>query len=188
MKFHSTSLAEAYVIELEPKLDDRGFFARQFCDQQLKSIGFHDSIVQINQSYNHNAGTLRGLHFQLEPNAEVKMVQCVRGRLWDVIVDLRHDSPSYRQWVGTELSPDLHRILYVPKGFAHGYITLEPNTDIIYFVTSHYAPQSERGLLWSDATIGIEWPIEPASISAKDESNPTLDKLLEHGPLFQHSQ
>ncbi|MBS7455654.1 dTDP-4-dehydrorhamnose 3,5-epimerase [Coralloluteibacterium stylophorae] len=168
MRFEPIALADACTIDLERRGDDRGFFARAFCEDEFAAMGLHSHFAQINNSLSVRAGTLRGMHFQLPPAAEVKVVRCIRGSLWDCIVDLRPGSPSYLQWAGVELSAGNRRMLYVPRGFAHGFITLEDDTEALYLVSDRYAPDRERGLRWNDPRLGIRWPRAPVEISAKD--------------------
>lgn len=176
MKFHNTPLDGARVIELEKRGDDRGFFARYFCEHEFGAAGLETRFVQINNSLSARKGTLRGLHYQLPPAAEVKVVRCVRGAFWDAIVDLRPDSRTFKKWYGLELSADNRLMMYVPRGFAHAILTLTDDAEAIYLVSALYAPQQERGLRWSDPSIGIEWPIEPVEISPKDANWPDLSE------------
>jgi dTDP-4-dehydrorhamnose 3,5-epimerase len=180
MKFHPTSLGGAYLIELEKRGDERGFFARYFCEREFAAAGLETRYVQINDSLSARKGTLRGLHYQLPPSSEVKVVRCVRGAFWDVIVDLRPDSPSYRKWFGAELSAENRITMYVPRGFAHAILTLSDDVEAIYLVSASYAPEGERGLRWDDVAIGIEWPIKPTEISPKDAKWPSFDPAF-HG-------
>lgn len=175
MIFQPTALAGAYLIELERRGDERGFFARAFCRDEFASAGLETRFAQMNDSLSARAGTLRGLHFQLPPAAEVKVVRCIRGSLWDCIVDLRPASPSYLQWIGVELSAENRRMLYVPRGFAHGFVTLQDDTEAFYLVSDRYAPEHERGLRWDDPRLGIRWPRAPVELSAKDAAWPALD-------------
>ena len=175
MRFHATPLAGAFVIEPEKRGDARGWFARVFCEQEMADAGLVSRFVQVNNSYNADAGTLRGMHYQLPPAPEVKIVRCVHGALWDCIVDLRPDSPSYLQWHGVELSADNRLALYVPRGFAHGFVTLQPDTEAFYLASAFYTPQAERGLRWDDPRIGIHWPTPGRIISDKDAGWPDFD-------------
>lgn len=172
MKFHQTELEGAYIIELEKLEDDRGFFARTFCQKELQEHGLAPMVAQANVSFNAKAGTLRGMHYQLAPYEETKLIRCTRGALYDVIVDLRPDSASYQRWIGVELTAGNYRMLYVPANFAHGFITLEDNTEAIYFVSGFYTPGSERGLRWDDSQFNIEWPRSVDVISEKDANWP----------------
>ena len=173
MIFTETPLQGAYLIDLEPRADERGFFARAWCADEFEQQGLNSTVAQMNVSFNHSAGTLRGLHYQLPPHAEVKLIRCTRGAIWDVIVDLRQDSPTYREWFGASLSAENRTMLYVPENFAHGYLTMAPDTETFYQVSEPYAPGSEAGIRWDDPAIGIDWPdIEIKVISDKDASHP----------------
>lgn len=172
MKFTETELPGAFVIELDRLEDSRGFFARSWCSKEFEEHGLAPVVVQANVSYNARAGTLRGMHYQIAPYEETKLVRCTRGALYDVIVDLRPDSATYKRWIGVELTQTNYRMLYVPAGFAHGFITLEDDTDANYFVSQAYTPGAERGLRWNDPAFGIEWPREVEVISDKDAAWP----------------
>jgi len=172
MIFQPVQLAGAYVIDLERIEDDRGFFARAWCQREFEQQGLESRLVQCNLSQNHTTGTLRGMHYQVAPHKEAKLVRCVKGRIFDVIVDLRPGSSTYLQWFGVELSADNHRMLYVPEGFAHGYQTLEADTEVFYQVSEFYSPGSEQGLRWDDPAIAIDWPLAPEIISQKDRHYP----------------
>lgn len=176
MKFNDTPLQGAYTIELEKRGDDRGFFARLFCADEFSNQGIVSSYAQINNSLTSKRGTLRGMHYQLPPSAEVKVVRCIRGSLYDVIVDLRPDSSTYGEWFGETLSAENRLMMYVPKGFAHGFLTLEENTEAIYLVSDPYAPELERGIRFDDPEFGIEWPVAPEEVSQKDRSWPDFDR------------
>jgi dTDP-4-dehydrorhamnose 3,5-epimerase len=180
MKFHQTPLLGAHTIGIEPRGDDRGFFARVFCSKEFGQAGLVKDFVQINNSLSSKKGTLRGLHFQLPNSAEVKVVRCLKGALWDVIVDLRPDSPTFGQWFGVELNEHNRLMIYVPRGFAHAILTLTDNTEAFYLVSDFYAPDRERGLRWNDSRFNINWPIEPRDISPKDASWPDFDPAF-HG-------
>jgi dTDP-4-dehydrorhamnose 3,5-epimerase len=168
MKFVETKLAGAYIVELEPHRDERGFFARSFCEDEFKAKGLVSRMVQSNVSSNLHVGTLRGLHFQKHPHEEVKLVRCTRGKIFDVMVDLRPESPTFKQWVGAELTEDNHRMLYVPRRFGHGFITLTEPTEVFYQVSTPYDRDTASGALWNDPAFGIEWPREPTLISPAD--------------------
>jgi len=170
MRFLPTPLEGAFVIDLHRLEDERGFFARTFCRKEFTSHGLCPDIAQCNLSTNRRRGTLRGLHYQSEPHAEVKLVQCVRGAIWDVIVDLRPDSPTRYQWHGVELSADSHCALYVPAGFAHGFQTLVDGTDVFYQMSTDYDAASARGLLWNDPRLAIDWPLDCPILSERDRS------------------
>jgi dTDP-4-dehydrorhamnose 3,5-epimerase len=175
MIFTETPLSGAYIIDLEKRGDDRGFFARAFCEKEFGVHGLATNFVQINNSLSAERGTLRGMHYQLAPKAETKVVRCIRGALFDVIVDLRRESPSFCQSFGTELTSENRRMLYVPKGFGHGFVTLADDTEAFYLVDEFYAPEQERGLRWNDPKFAIEWPIAPTTISDKDRNHRDFD-------------
>lgn len=176
MKFNQSPLKGAYTIELEKRGDNRGFFARVFCSEEFAAAGLASSFAQINDSLNGKKGTLRGLHYQLAPATEVKVVRCISGALFDVILDLRPQSPTFGKWFGETLSAENRLMMYCPKGFAHGFITLEENTEAFYLASSPYAPQLERGVRFNDPAFNIEWPIEPVEISEKDNTWPDFDR------------
>lgn len=175
MKFNPTPIPGAWTIDLEKRGDDRGFFARLYCEREFAQAGLPTRFVQINNSASSRRGTLRGMHYQLPDAAEVKVVRCVQGALYDVIVDLRPDSPTFRRWYGAELTADNRRMMVVPQGCAHGFLTLVPDTEALYLVSAFYAPDRERGLRYDDPAIRIEWPFAPDEISAKDRQWPSLD-------------
>lgn len=172
MLFHETKLPGAYIIELEKRGDDRGFFARLFCLREFSQNRLVTDFVQVNTSMSVDKGTLRGLHYQLPPHAETKLVRCTRGAIWDCILDLRPDSPTFGQWYADELSDENRRMMYVPKGFAHGFVTLTGAAEAIYLVDEFYSPEAERTVRWNDPKFGVAWPMEPAVISEKDANAP----------------
>ncbi len=172
MIFTETPLAGAFVIALETRDDERGFFARAFCQNELAEHGLETTVAQANLSYNHRKGTLRGLHMQNPPHGEDKMVRCISGAIYDAIVDLRPGSPTYRQWFGVELSAANRLMLYVPKGFAHGYQSLTDGSEVLYMVTQFYTPGAERGLRWNDPAFGVAWPLPDPILSEKDAAAP----------------
>ena len=167
-----TKIKGAYVIDPERFPDHRGFFARAWDRRDLEKKGLSTALAQCNISYNKSAGTLRGMHYQLPPHAEIKVVRCTMGALYDVIVDLRKDSPSYRQWAGVELTAENRRMLYIPEGCAHGFITLVENTEAYYHVSAHYEPSAYRGVRYNDPAFGIEWPREVSVIAERDATYP----------------
>jgi len=177
MKFNELPLKGAYLIDLEKRGDDRGFFARYWCRNEFEKLGLDTNIVQINNSMSRYNGTLRGLHFQHPPKAESKIVRCISGAIWDVIVDIRKDSETYGKWFGTELNTENRTMIYIPKGFAHGFVSVSDNSEIIYLVTEFYCPEYEDCLLWNDPTVGIKWPIEPVIISDKDRNSKKLNQI-----------
>jgi dTDP-4-dehydrorhamnose 3,5-epimerase len=161
------------VIDIEPHEDERGFFARAWCEREFEQQGLSTSIVQCNLAYNRSRSTLRGMHYQEPPHAEVKLVRCTRGAIYDVIVDLRPGSSTFTRWIGIELTADNHRMLYVPEGFAHGYQTLADDTETYYQVSAFHDPASARGVRWDDPAFGITWPdAERRIISDKDQAWP----------------
>jgi dTDP-4-dehydrorhamnose 3,5-epimerase len=174
MRFLATSLEGAVLIEPEKRADPRGWFARTFCEEEFAAQGLATRFVQHNASQNPTAGTLRGMHFQHPPHAEVKVVRCTRGALFDAIVDLRPGSPSYLRWEGFELTAANGRMLYVPEGFAHGYLTLADDTEAAYLVSHPYTPGAEGGLRYDDPAFGIAWPRAAAVISDKDAAWPAF--------------
>ena len=175
MIFTETPVEGAYLIELEKRGDERGFFARAFCKNEFDALGLETEFVQINNSLSAAKGTLRGMHYQLPPAAEVKVVRCVAGALWDVVLDLRPDSPSYGRWFGAELSARNRRMMYAPRGIAHGFVTLADDTEAFYLVSAFYAPELERGVRWNDPRFAIEWPVKPSVISDKDRDRADFD-------------
>jgi len=176
VKFVETPLAGAYTIELEKRGDERGFFAEFFSEREFGEQGLETRFVQINNSLSRDVHTLRGMHYQREPAAEVKVIRAVSGALWDVILDLRPGSETFGRHFGAELSAENRRTMYVPRGFAHGFMTLAPDTEALYLVSAPYAPELEAGVRWNDPRFAIEWPAEPAVISEKDRSHPDFDE------------
>ena len=172
MTFLPTPLAGAYVVELEQRVDERGFFARSFCQEEFKAQGLDPRIAQTNVSYNRRRGTLRGMHFQAAPYAEAKLVRCTQGAIWDAIIDLRPDSPSFKRWHGIELSAANRRALYLPEGFAQGFQTLADDSEVLYLMSQFYRPDSARGLRWDDPAFGIAWPIANPQLSERDRGLP----------------
>lgn len=172
MIFRATALNGVWLVDLERREDERGFFARSFCSQEFAAQGLPSNFVQCNISYNRARGTLRGLHFQLEPRPEGKLVRCTLGAAYDVVVDLRKDSPTYCQHIGVEISAANRLAVYVPPGFAHGFQSLADDTELLYQMTEYYVPELAAGVRWDDAAFGIRWPIENAIISARDRSFP----------------
>jgi dTDP-4-dehydrorhamnose 3,5-epimerase len=175
MIFNQTPLKGAFVIDLEKRGDDRGFFARAFCEKEFGSQQLCTRFCQVNNSLSAQRGTLRGMHYQLGAKAETKLVRCIRGALLDVILDLRKDSPTFGQSFSAELTAENRKMMYVPKGFAHGFITLSDNTEAFYFVDEFYAPEAERGVRWNDPRFAIKWPLEPAVLSDKDKVHRDFD-------------
>lgn len=174
MIFTETKLSGAYIIDLEKRGDSRGFFARSFCQDEFERHGLVNKVVQTNVSLSKHQGTLRGMHYQESPYAETKLVRCTQGAIYDVIVDVRPESPTFRQWIGVELSSSNHRMLFVPQHFAHGFITLVVDCEVTYQVSQVYHPGSERGIRYNDPALGIIWPREVKVISEKDASWPDM--------------
>jgi dTDP-4-dehydrorhamnose 3,5-epimerase len=172
MQFTPLRLAGAFLVDLAPIDDERGFFALTWAPSAFTRLGLDPGVVQCNLSWNRRKGTLRGMHFQVDPFSEVKLIRCTRGALFDVIVDLRPDSPTFRQWISAELTADNRRALYVPRGFAHGYLTLTDDVEAYYHVSTAFSPEHAQGVRWNDPAFGIEWPFEPAVVSGKDRAWP----------------
>jgi len=168
MIFTKTNLNKNFLIDLEPHTDERGFFARYFCKKEFSEYDLNTQWAQINTSMSREVGTLRGLHFQRPPHTEIKLVRCLRGAIWDVVVDLREGSETFGKWFGTTLSDKNRTMMYVPRGFAHGFLSLESDSEILYLVSDFYAPGSEGTLIWNDPDVGIQWPIQPKILSDKD--------------------
>jgi len=176
MKIKQTPLQDAFVIEPEPFRDDRGLFARVFCQQELRDILHDKNIVQINHSLTRQKGALRGMHFQYLPKSEIKMVKCLRGSVFDVMIDLRQDSSTLLKWHGEVLSSENMKMMYIPEGFAHGFQTLEENCELLYFHTEFYSPEHEGGVRYDDPAVNISWTLAATDISAKDQGYPLLSK------------
>jgi dTDP-4-dehydrorhamnose 3,5-epimerase len=168
MIFTETKLPGAYIIELERLADERGFFARAWCQREFEAHRLNTQLVQCNVSFNGKKGTLRGMHYQAKPYEEVKLVRCTAGAIYDVIIDLRPDSPTFTQHTAVELTAQNYKMLYIPEGFAHGFLTLEDNTEIFYQMSMVYVPAAARGVRWNDPTFGIEWPRAVQVISERD--------------------
>ncbi len=176
MKFQPTRFNGLYTISLEPKTDSRGWFARTFCKKEFAEIGFEGEWKQINQSYTKSIGTLRGLHFQYPPYQEIKLIRCIRGRVFDVAVDIRNGSKTFMKWFSIELSDKNKTMIFIPPGFAHGFLTLSNNCELIYHHSEFYTPESEGSIRFDDPAINIHWPQKIKIISSKDSSHPDLDK------------
>lgn len=168
MKFTPTTLPGVYVIDIEPIHDERGFFARSWCKREFAAIGLNTELVQCSMSFNEKKGTLRGLHYQVAPHEEVKTVRCMRGAVWDVVVDLRRDSQTRFGWFGLELSQENNRMLYVPEGFAHGLYTLRDESEVFYMISREHHPEAARGVRWDDPVLNIQWPGSPTVITRRD--------------------
>ena len=176
MNFSPTPLQGSYVIDLAPFSDERGWFARTYCENEFKEIGHTAKWVQINHSYTAKKGTIRGMHFQMPPFREIKMVRCIRGKVFDVIVDIRKNSQTFLQWFGLELSADAMNMLYIPAGFAHGFQTLTDDCELIYHHSEFYTPGAEGGIKFNDSAIDIRWPIKVSFTSDRDLNHPLLNE------------
>lgn len=179
MEIKERKLKGVFEITLKPHLDSRGFFMRTFDEAIFKGNGLNRNWVQENHSRSEEKGIIRGLHFQLPPFTETKMVRCINGEVLDVFVDLRKDSDTFGQWDSIELSAENKKMVFIPRGFAHGFFTLTDISEVVYKVDNYYSQENERGLLWNDANIGINWPIENPILSAKDEKNMTLEQFVD---------
>ena len=172
MIFNRLHLAGAYIIDPDKFADERGFFARMFNREEFESAGLEGNVMQVNNSLSKKKGTLRGIHYQLPPRAETKLIRCVRGSIWDVVVDLRPNSETFCHWYGEELTAENRRMMYVPKGFGHAFLTLEDDAEVVYLVSENYSPEHERIARWDDPKFGIKWLIEPTVQSDKDANAP----------------
>jgi dTDP-4-dehydrorhamnose 3,5-epimerase len=172
LQFIETKLKGAFIIEIQRLEDERGFFARSWCQREAEAFGLRPQWLQCDISFNKAKGTLRGMHYQSAPCEETKLVRCTRGAIYDVMIDLRPDSPTFKQSVGIDLSAENRRMLYIPEGFAHGFLTLEDNTEVFYQMSEFYAPQSGKGVRWNDPAFGIQWPIGVRSITERDRNYP----------------
>ncbi len=179
MVFTETSLRGVFIIDLEPHEDERGFFARSWCRREFQTNGLNSSMAQCNVSFNKRKGTLRGMHYQLSPHTEAKLVRCTMGGIYDVALDLRHNLPTFKQWVAVQLTGENRRMLYIPEGVAHGFQTLTDNTELFYQISEFYDAESARGVRWDDPAFGIAWPHEEQRIiSLRDQSYPDFDSPL----------
>jgi dTDP-4-dehydrorhamnose 3,5-epimerase len=170
MTFEQTAIPGVWLVDLEPHKDSRGFFARTWCSEEAAAHGLNSACVQCSVSFNQHRGTLRGMHWQAEPCAEAKWIRCIRGAVWDVALDLRPDSSSYGKWVGVELSADNRRMIYIPADVAHGFQTLENDTELFYQMSEPYVPGLARGVRWNDPAFGIAWPIVNPVMSDRDQT------------------
>jgi dTDP-4-dehydrorhamnose 3,5-epimerase len=175
MIFHETDLAGVVIVEMQLLCDERGFFARSWCEREFREHGLNSELVQCSISFNKERGTLRGVHYQAAPNPEAKLVRCTRGSLYDVALDLRPDSSTYLKWTAAELSAENHRALYIPEGCAHGFLTLEDQTEVLYQMSEFYYPEAARGVRWNDPAFGIEWPGKVEVISERDRIYPDFE-------------
>jgi dTDP-4-dehydrorhamnose 3,5-epimerase len=170
--FTETGLSGAFIVDVERHVDERGFFARSWCNREFDERGLNPSVVQCNVSGNKVKGTLRGMHYQVAPHAEVKLVRCTKGSIYDVIVDLRASSPTFLRHVCVELTADNHRALYIPEGFAHGFMTLQDDSEVFYQMSALYEPSAARGVRWNDPIFGIAWPLPVSVVSTRDREYP----------------
>ena len=168
MKFLKTNLNDAYVIEIEKTEDERGFFARTFDEKSFLELNLEINLFQNNISFNKKSKTLRGMHYQISPSEEIKIVRCTQGKIFDVIIDLRKDSKTYKKWIGVELSHNNYKMLYIPKGFAHGFLTLDENTEVFYQMSNEYNKEMAQGIRWDDPTFSINWPSKISIMSERD--------------------
>lgn len=175
MTFHETKLAVVFEIHLEPKTDDRGFFARSWCQEEFQSHGLNPKLAQCSVSFNTRKGTLRGIHYQAAPYPETKVVRCTQGAIYDVVVDLRPQSPTFKDWVGVTLTAANRNMLYVPEGCAHGFLTMEAETEIFYQISEFYKPELGRGVRWDDPAFQIVWPANVETISERDRTYPNFE-------------
>jgi dTDP-4-dehydrorhamnose 3,5-epimerase len=175
MIFTELELKGAFLIEVKKIQDDRGFFGRAWCQKEFEEHGLNGNVKQINTSLTLKKGTIRGMHYQVDPYQETKFIRCTRGRIYDVIIDLRPDSPTFMKWVGNELSADNYKMVYVPGNFAHGFVALEDQSEVYYPVTEFYTPGAERGIRFNDRAFNIQWPIPIEVVSEKDASHPDFD-------------
>lgn len=183
MKFKPLPLHGAYLIDLEKQEDHRGFFARLFCKEEFSKQGLAADFVQANNSLSKEKGTLRGLHYQLSPKEEVKIIRCIKGELYDVVLDLRPNSPTFGKSYGALLSEDNRMMMYVPQGFAHGFLTMTPDVEILYLVSQSYSKEKERGIRWNDPTFDIQWPAEPSIVSERDQNHPDFNPMYHLGVI-----
>jgi dTDP-4-dehydrorhamnose 3,5-epimerase len=175
MTFHETSLPGVFEIRIEPKGDERGFFARSWCQREFERHGLNPATVQCNVSFNAKKGTLRGIHYQAEPHPEAKLVRCTQGAIYDVVLDLRPESPTFKKWIAVVLTATNRNMIYVPEGFGHGFLTLEDKTEVFYQMSDFYDPSLSRGVRWNDAAFHIEWPAQPVVINDRDQTYPDFE-------------
>ena len=176
MIFDELALSGTYLIKPQYFHDNRGSFGRLLCKDELKKIGHTEDIVQVNHSINSTKGSIRGMHYQISPCCEVKIIKCLKGAIWDVIIDLRKNSPTFLQWTGIEISAKNQHIIYIPKGFAHGFQVLENDSELLYMHTANYSPAHERAMNYNDPKFGIDWPLTITEVSTKDSSHLMLDE------------
>ena len=175
MNIHATQLESLFVVETSPHIDSRGAFSRLYCEKELAEVIGQRHIVQINHSRTAEVGSVRGLHFQHPPHAEMKLVRCLKGRIWDVAVDLRNNSPTFLHWYAEELTPNNARMMAIPEGFAHGFQVIEPDSELLYLHTAFYKPGAEGGLRYNDPKLAIDWPLVVTDLSERDKSHFLMD-------------
>jgi len=180
MIFQESKVAGAFEINIDPRFDERGFFARSWCQQEFDQQGLNSHLVQCNISYNPRKHTMRGMHYQVEPFAEAKVVRCVKGAIYDVVIDLRPESSTFRQWTGLTLTAANRQMLYIPEGCAHGFLTLEDQTEVLYQMSEFYHADSARGVRWDDPAFCIQWPATPELMSERDRTYPDFQCALVH--------
>ncbi|MBS1738527.1 MAG: dTDP-4-dehydrorhamnose 3,5-epimerase [Bacteroidetes bacterium] len=174
MIFNSTFLEGLYTIELSPIMDERGWFSRTYCKKEFENIGFREEWVQFNHSYTKQCGTFRGMHYQMPPHSEAKLIRCISGAVYDVAIDIRKGSPTFLQWFGTNLSAENKKMILIPKGFAHGFQALANDSELLYHHTDFYTPSSEGAIRYDDPMVNIKWPLEIRNVSEKDSNHPYL--------------
>jgi dTDP-4-dehydrorhamnose 3,5-epimerase len=177
MKFIRGELDGVWIIELEKHMDERGYFTRTWCAEEFERNGLNPLLVQCSTSYNHKRGTLRGMHYQAAPHGEAKLIRCTRGAIYDVALDLRPGSPTFKRWMGVELEAGGNRMLYIPEGFAHGFQTLQDESEVLYQMSESFHPESARGARWDDVETGIQWPIRNPIMSERDRTLPLLSEI-----------
>lgn len=187
MKFTPAHIPGPFLIDLEKRGDDRGFFARFFCQKEFEAHQLPTNFVQVNNSFSKEVGTLRGLHYQLAPKQEDKLVRCLKGSIWDVVLDIRPGSETFGKWFGHTLTGENRTMMFVPKGFAHAFITLEPDCEVLYMVSEYYAPDCERIIRWNDPTFKVEWPRQPEVLSDKDANARDFDAQYHLGQTLTNS-
>jgi dTDP-4-dehydrorhamnose 3,5-epimerase len=178
MLFLETEIKGVFILEIKKLEDERGFFGRSWCKNEMENHGLNSNVVQANTSFSKLKGTLRGMHFQKHPFEESKLIRCTKGAIYDVIIDLRPSSPTFKKWLGIELTEDNYKMLYVPEKFAHGFLTMTNNCEVTYLVTQFYTPGSEAGIRWNDPVFGISWPDEVRVISDKDKNFPDFNESM----------
>jgi len=181
MTFHETKLRDVFEIHIEPKIDERGFFARSWCQKEFQGHNLNPKLVQCNVSFNSRKGTLRGIHYQEARHAEAKLVRCTRGAIYDVVVDLRPASPTYKDWIGVVLTAEERNMVYIPEGCGHGFLTLEDETEVCYQMSEFYSPESARGVRWDDPAFRIIWPAAVEVISERDRTYADFEAV--HAPF-----